>query len=90
MAWSYFQSLPKPGTPVDLPCGQCGVTEKVVWHQSRTAYHWEPPKTEEEWVLRMLRGESDPNAPHPLCPECVEYDIDYWDSMWDEYYSGLL
>lgn len=32
----------------------------------------------------------DPNAPIPLCRECVEEHHANWDAAWAEYYAGLL
>lgn len=66
------------GLPALSPCARCGEqSSDVTWHQSRTAYVWDGTGL-------------DPNHPSPLCPSCRRDDVEYWDDMWADYYSGLL
>ena len=61
-----------------LKCERCGTCSGVELESSRTMYHWD--KDEKE----------DPNAPCPLCRRCAADHHEYWDSMWNDYYGGLM
>lgn len=63
-----------------MKCDHCDSTEGVEMESSRTAYHYtgEPGSAD------------DPNKPVPLCPPCADDHHSYWDSLWDNYYRGLI
>jgi len=58
-------------------CEHCGREGSAHWESSRTQYHWDG------------KGE-DPNRAVALCSSCAERHHEYWDEMWQDYYSGLL
>lgn len=60
-----------------VPCECCGSTNDVSIAPRMTAYKWDGT------------GE-DPNKPPALCPRCTEDHIDFWESQWQDYYSGLI
>jgi len=35
-----------------------------------------------------LETDGDPNDPGFLCDSCYADYVDYWQTMWDEYYAG--
>jgi len=75
--FAIYNELFKKGTFLAECQGPCQCLCKVSWRPAKTAYCWDGT------------GE-DPNHPLLLCDECAaEYD-EYWDSMWDDYYSGLV
>lgn len=58
-------------------CERCGEFDGVEEAPVMTAYHWD--------------GEGEnPNQPPYLCAQCTEQYMDYWNEMWDSYYSGLI
>jgi len=61
-------------------CEVCGTTEGVQLECSRTAYHYEGKLDEAE----------DPNRQVALCRPHAEEHREHWDSMWADYYGGLI
>jgi hypothetical protein len=57
-------------------CSHCGSKIGVEKESSRTMYHWDG------------KGQ-DPNADILFCRPCASFHHDYWDEMWNEYYSGI-
>ena len=57
-------------------CERCSVSPAQLT-PSCTAYAWDG------------KGR-DPNAPIMLCADCAEEHIAYWDSVWSDYYGGLI
>ena len=55
-------------------------TEGVEWVGSMTRYHWDIDK-------EPLR---DPNRPLFLCPGCAQDYVENMESMWHDYYNGLM
>ena len=58
-------------------CELCGSTDDVHWVPSMTRYHWD-----------MYKELEDPNRDLFYCEVCEEYHMEYWDNMWEEYYSS--
>jgi len=56
-------------------CLHCG-TNGAKWRESMTTYPW--------------NGEGEnPNKPVLLCKVCYEEYRDYWEDMWNSYYSSI-
>ncbi len=73
--------FPAESTPVSvLVCLECDSTVGVQMESARTVYHFEGE----------VGSVDDPNRPIPLCRGCARNHHDYWDSMWADYYGGLL
>jgi len=64
-------------------CWNCGSLWKVQEESSRTAYHVTGIEGRENTPV-------DPNRCVRLCRPCAEEHHQHWDSMWSDYYSGLL
>jgi len=64
-------------------CEHCGAVRGVELESSRTMYHWENYHGREDTP-------ADPNRRVRLCRDCAAEHHQHWDSMWDDYYSGLL
>ncbi len=63
-----------------LACMRCAATDGVAVENSRTQYPFDGE----------LNSKDDPNASIPLCRDCAKEHHEYWDSMWADYYNGLL
>lgn len=61
-------------------CLRCGGTLGIEMESSRTQYHFEG-----DWD-----SEDNPNKDIPLCRPCAKEHHADWDSMWSDYYGGLL
>lgn len=64
-------------------CERCGKLWGVKPESSRTAYHVEGIDGREDTPV-------DPNRNVRLCRTCADDHHQHWDSMWSDYYSGLL
>lgn len=75
-----LQRLEAARFPALSSCLYCESTDGVALEDNRTRYPYEGP----------VGGPDDPNKPVPLCRMCAKEHHDHWDSMWEEYHSGLL
>ena len=60
-------------------CERCGTTVNVTRGARGCAYHYEGNKGDRD----------DPNYAN-LCPPCWKEEREYWEGMWNEYYSDRL
>ena len=81
--WRLVGGLTKFSHIVFDGCESCGSLWKVKPESSRTWYHVEGIDGRENTPV-------DPNRQVRLCRTCAEEHHQHWDSMWSEYYSGLL
>lgn len=81
--WKLYDTWVWISSVVFLGCERCGSLRGVEYESSRTAYHVDNIEGRENTP-------ADPNRQRRYCRDCAAEHHQHWDSMWDDYYSGLL